>query len=130
MLNELEIFGMSVRRSLPPFPSLLQDRKTSCPSSAPDLLAESVSSWGSGMSGSTFDVPSVRRMATKRSRVSLAVANMIGYLSSGDLAGEANSKWLCSDVERWCTAVASAKGVVDLIGGDRRYASFNARQVC
>eukprot|EP00756_Hemistasia_phaeocysticola_P033387 Hpha_TRINITY_DN16462_c5_g1::TRINITY_DN16462_c5_g1_i2::g.161945::m.161945 len=69
------------------------------------------------------------KAAPRRARVSLAVGNMIGYLS-GDLAGQPNSMWISRDVARWCSTVAEVKGVVDLIGGDRRYASFNARQVC
>eukprot|EP00756_Hemistasia_phaeocysticola_P030127 Hpha_TRINITY_DN16274_c5_g3::TRINITY_DN16274_c5_g3_i1::g.15823::m.15823 len=68
------------------------------------------------------------RAPIRRARVSLAVGNMIGYLPSSDLAGESHSEWMASDVEWWCTAVTHARGVVDLIGGDRRYASFNARQ--
>eukprot|EP00756_Hemistasia_phaeocysticola_P013176 Hpha_TRINITY_DN15256_c1_g2::TRINITY_DN15256_c1_g2_i1::g.65054::m.65054 len=69
------------------------------------------------------------RMPVKRVRVSLAAGNMIGYLSAvRDLSVPANAGWIAADVERWCSAVAEAKGVVDLIGGDRRYASFNARQ--
>eukprot|EP00756_Hemistasia_phaeocysticola_P033921 Hpha_TRINITY_DN16493_c3_g1::TRINITY_DN16493_c3_g1_i1::g.159815::m.159815 len=71
------------------------------------------------------------RSNPRRARVSLAAGNMVGYLAaSGDLAGEGNARWIGSDVERWCVAVMEAKGVVDLIQGDRRYASFNARQAC
>eukprot|EP00756_Hemistasia_phaeocysticola_P030157 Hpha_TRINITY_DN16274_c7_g7::TRINITY_DN16274_c7_g7_i1::g.15875::m.15875 len=71
------------------------------------------------------------RRAVKRARVSLAAGNMTGYLSSTpELAGELNASWITEDVERWCSAVVGAKGVVDLMGGDRRYASFNARQAC
>eukprot|EP00756_Hemistasia_phaeocysticola_P026881 Hpha_TRINITY_DN16088_c7_g10::TRINITY_DN16088_c7_g10_i1::g.121595::m.121595 len=67
----------------------------------------------------------------KRARVTLAAGNMIGYLSSfEDLAGKPNYFWIESDVEQWCDAVVAVRGLVDLIGGDRRYASFNARQTC
>eukprot|EP00756_Hemistasia_phaeocysticola_P013182 Hpha_TRINITY_DN15256_c4_g11::TRINITY_DN15256_c4_g11_i2::g.65081::m.65081 len=66
-----------------------------------------------------------------RVRVSLAAGNMIGYLTSqGDLTGDTNAEWISGDVEQWCAGVAATKGVVDLIGGDRRYASFNARAKC
>eukprot|EP00756_Hemistasia_phaeocysticola_P041222 Hpha_TRINITY_DN16904_c0_g1::TRINITY_DN16904_c0_g1_i1::g.54529::m.54529 len=74
---------------------------------------------------------SSRRVAARRARVSLAVSNKIGYLKSADnLAGAANSNWIADDVERWQSAVVETRGVVDLVGGDRRYASFNARQRC
>eukprot|EP00756_Hemistasia_phaeocysticola_P027697 Hpha_TRINITY_DN16130_c0_g7::TRINITY_DN16130_c0_g7_i1::g.5750::m.5750 len=67
----------------------------------------------------------------RRARVSLAAGNMIGYLTSaGNLAGQPNADFIAADVERWCSAVVGAKGVMDLISGDRRYASFNARQTC
>eukprot|EP00756_Hemistasia_phaeocysticola_P024647 Hpha_TRINITY_DN15959_c3_g1::TRINITY_DN15959_c3_g1_i1::g.70627::m.70627 len=67
----------------------------------------------------------------RRARVSLAASNMLQYLSSaGDLGGASNTEWISNDVEGWCRAVSHGKGVVDLIGGDRRYASFNARSAC
>eukprot|EP00756_Hemistasia_phaeocysticola_P009723 Hpha_TRINITY_DN14943_c2_g2::TRINITY_DN14943_c2_g2_i1::g.143090::m.143090 len=67
----------------------------------------------------------------RRAKISLAAGNMIGYLSSfGDLAGHGSKMWIAADVERWCASVVSVKGVVDLIAGDRRYASFNARRRC
>eukprot|EP00756_Hemistasia_phaeocysticola_P017601 Hpha_TRINITY_DN15549_c0_g1::TRINITY_DN15549_c0_g1_i1::g.107175::m.107175 len=70
------------------------------------------------------------KAAARRSRVSLAAGNKIGYLSSEDLSGPLNARWIAADVERWCAAVQAVHGVVDLIGGDRRYASFNARKGC
>eukprot|EP00756_Hemistasia_phaeocysticola_P030158 Hpha_TRINITY_DN16274_c7_g7::TRINITY_DN16274_c7_g7_i2::g.15897::m.15897 len=71
------------------------------------------------------------RAPTRKVRVSLAAGNMIGYLSSSrDLSAQSNIEWIAADVEMWCSAVVEAKGLVDLIGGDRRYASFNARQTC
>eukprot|EP00756_Hemistasia_phaeocysticola_P014588 Hpha_TRINITY_DN15344_c9_g4::TRINITY_DN15344_c9_g4_i4::g.89602::m.89602 len=89
---------------------------------------------GSQMSGNQLTergVTSALKAIPRRTRVSLAAGNMLGYLSShSDLAGEANTEWISTDVERWCAVVAVTKGVVDLIGGDRRYASFNARQRC
>eukprot|EP00756_Hemistasia_phaeocysticola_P029308 Hpha_TRINITY_DN16224_c2_g1::TRINITY_DN16224_c2_g1_i2::g.11966::m.11966 len=96
----------------------------------PAGLSQPVLSRPSSMSNMVRDLRAVPRC----SRVSLAAGNMVGYLSSsGDLAclaGDANIEWIAADVERWCSVVFAAKGVVDLIGGDRRYASFNARQVC
>eukprot|EP00756_Hemistasia_phaeocysticola_P012908 Hpha_TRINITY_DN15236_c2_g1::TRINITY_DN15236_c2_g1_i1::g.65441::m.65441 len=68
--------------------------------------------------------------APSRAKVSLVAGNMLGYLSHNDMADESHTSWMSADVERWCTAVLGAKGVVDLIGGDHRYASFNARQRC
>jgi len=62
-------------------------------------------------------------------KVSLAASNVVGYLSMS-LAGEQHKLWMAVDVERWYRAVASVRGVVDLISGDRRYASFNARRSC
>eukprot|EP00756_Hemistasia_phaeocysticola_P035319 Hpha_TRINITY_DN16575_c5_g2::TRINITY_DN16575_c5_g2_i2::g.135814::m.135814 len=55
---------------------------------------------------------------------------MVGYLKSFQLEEVDNKRWIEADVERWCVAVAAARGVVDMIGGDRRYASFNARRQC
>eukprot|EP00756_Hemistasia_phaeocysticola_P030594 Hpha_TRINITY_DN16300_c4_g2::TRINITY_DN16300_c4_g2_i1::g.60562::m.60562 len=72
---------------------------------------------------------SMLKAPPRRARVSLAVGNMIGYLS-GELSGESNARWIAEDVEQWCSLVVGVRGVVDLIGGDRRYASFNARQSC
>eukprot|EP00756_Hemistasia_phaeocysticola_P015622 Hpha_TRINITY_DN15423_c6_g2::TRINITY_DN15423_c6_g2_i3::g.174691::m.174691 len=70
------------------------------------------------------------RAEARRARVSLVAGNMCSYLSSTDLEGQANEEWIARDVELWCCSVAEARGVVGLIGGDRRYASFNARQGC
>eukprot|EP00756_Hemistasia_phaeocysticola_P018953 Hpha_TRINITY_DN15628_c6_g4::TRINITY_DN15628_c6_g4_i2::g.98088::m.98088 len=69
------------------------------------------------------------KAAIQRRRVSLAARNMIGYLS-GELAAQSNAEWIAADVEQWCSTVVEDRGVVDAIGGDRRYASFNARQAC
>eukprot|EP00756_Hemistasia_phaeocysticola_P021912 Hpha_TRINITY_DN15801_c4_g9::TRINITY_DN15801_c4_g9_i1::g.188230::m.188230 len=90
-----------------------------------------VGSLDSGVLGGSA-VSAVKKLnyAARRARVSLAAGNMIGYLKTEDLAGVANAEWIASDVEAWCSAVADVKGVADLIGGDRRYASFNARQIC
>eukprot|EP00756_Hemistasia_phaeocysticola_P024847 Hpha_TRINITY_DN15974_c9_g1::TRINITY_DN15974_c9_g1_i1::g.71206::m.71206 len=128
-----------------------QENSSRCPSPYQDgvgglLLMESVSSDGrdSSMCASDLSKTSERRTsshvslqstlqkaAPRRLRVSLAAGNVVGYLSSqGDLAGASNSGWIEADVERWCAVVSQSRGVVDLIGGDRRYASFNARQVC
>eukprot|EP00756_Hemistasia_phaeocysticola_P032436 Hpha_TRINITY_DN16406_c3_g5::TRINITY_DN16406_c3_g5_i3::g.160182::m.160182 len=38
--------------------------------------------------------------------------------------------WYAADVESWRYLVTGSGGVVDLIMGDRRYASFNARRQC
>eukprot|EP00756_Hemistasia_phaeocysticola_P012909 Hpha_TRINITY_DN15236_c2_g2::TRINITY_DN15236_c2_g2_i1::g.65444::m.65444 len=74
---------------------------------------------------------SMLKAQASRRRVSIAGGNMTGYLSTyDDLTGESHLEWMSADVERWCAAVLGAKGVVDLMGGDRRYASFNARQRC
>eukprot|EP00756_Hemistasia_phaeocysticola_P014580 Hpha_TRINITY_DN15344_c9_g1::TRINITY_DN15344_c9_g1_i1::g.89583::m.89583 len=87
-----------------------------------------------GMGEPKLSVSHVPRAAYRRTRVSLAAGNMVGYLSShGDAhthKDHALASWIAADVERWCSAVVGGKGVVDLIGGDRRYASFNARSAC
>eukprot|EP00756_Hemistasia_phaeocysticola_P007121 Hpha_TRINITY_DN14129_c0_g1::TRINITY_DN14129_c0_g1_i1::g.10638::m.10638 len=62
--------------------------------------------------------------------VSLTAANMMGYLKAFKLAGQRNRDWIKNDVERWCSTVLAASGVVDMISGDRRYASFNGRRRC
>eukprot|EP00756_Hemistasia_phaeocysticola_P036442 Hpha_TRINITY_DN16642_c2_g1::TRINITY_DN16642_c2_g1_i1::g.180053::m.180053 len=67
----------------------------------------------------------------RRARASLAAGNMLGYLSStGDLAGQSNAELIALDVERWCVSVIEVRGLVDLISGDRRYATFNAKHSC
>eukprot|EP00756_Hemistasia_phaeocysticola_P031624 Hpha_TRINITY_DN16363_c4_g1::TRINITY_DN16363_c4_g1_i1::g.60008::m.60008 len=95
---------------------------------------ESGSESSTSSPSSTSDVmrmASSLRVAIRRVRVSLAAGNMLGYLSSSSsLAADTNTEWIAADVERWCAAVLEAKGVVDVISGDRRYASFNARQAC
>eukprot|EP00756_Hemistasia_phaeocysticola_P019056 Hpha_TRINITY_DN15635_c3_g1::TRINITY_DN15635_c3_g1_i3::g.101903::m.101903 len=71
------------------------------------------------------------KAAARTARVTLAAGNKIGYLTTvAALAGASNADWIAGDVERWCVSVAQAKGVVDVISGDRRFASFNARQGC
>eukprot|EP00756_Hemistasia_phaeocysticola_P035325 Hpha_TRINITY_DN16575_c7_g1::TRINITY_DN16575_c7_g1_i1::g.135823::m.135823 len=75
--------------------------------------------------------PTTQRVAPRHARVSLAASNMIGYLSRTDnFTSLAHMDWVAEDVGVWMSAVVDAKGVVDLISGDRRYASFNARQRC
>eukprot|EP00756_Hemistasia_phaeocysticola_P032332 Hpha_TRINITY_DN16402_c1_g1::TRINITY_DN16402_c1_g1_i1::g.160946::m.160946 len=71
------------------------------------------------------------KLMARKARASLACSNMTGYLAyHTDLSGAAHQEWMTHDVEGWCSAVSAAKGVVDLIGGDRRWASFNARSIC
>eukprot|EP00756_Hemistasia_phaeocysticola_P014579 Hpha_TRINITY_DN15344_c8_g5::TRINITY_DN15344_c8_g5_i1::g.89582::m.89582 len=75
------------------------------------------------------------KAAAKRTRVSLAAGNRVGYLPPqgaelGELSGHSNAEWIANDVESWCIKVAQVRGVVDVMGGDRRFASFNARQAC
>eukprot|EP00756_Hemistasia_phaeocysticola_P033675 Hpha_TRINITY_DN16476_c5_g2::TRINITY_DN16476_c5_g2_i1::g.160566::m.160566 len=88
-----------------------------------------------GQSTSRSEEPSgfVRslKMARKRCRVSLAAVNTLGYLATNsDLSGETHNVWMSGDIEKWCSTVFELKGVVDLMAGDRRYATFNARQGC
>jgi len=67
----------------------------------------------------------------RRTRVSLAAGNRLGYLSDiSDLSAASNAEWIAADVDCWCAAVIQARGIVDLMSGDRRYASFNARNMC
>eukprot|EP00756_Hemistasia_phaeocysticola_P013181 Hpha_TRINITY_DN15256_c4_g11::TRINITY_DN15256_c4_g11_i1::g.65079::m.65079 len=112
-----------------PSPSLIS------PDNSSDHLSHSIVSSGSN---STLVIPkraselvSSLRNLPRRARVSLAAGNTLGYISSYDsLADESHNQWMVGDVEQWCAVVQGAKGVVDLISGDRRYASFNARQGC
>eukprot|EP00756_Hemistasia_phaeocysticola_P014811 Hpha_TRINITY_DN15361_c4_g2::TRINITY_DN15361_c4_g2_i1::g.88019::m.88019 len=71
--------------------------------------------------------PTDRRAMPRRARVTLAAANRIGYLS---IPEDIALRWIEEDVDGWCATVTNAKGLVDLIMGDRRYASFNARKGC
>eukprot|EP00756_Hemistasia_phaeocysticola_P016337 Hpha_TRINITY_DN15469_c4_g2::TRINITY_DN15469_c4_g2_i1::g.174571::m.174571 len=90
----------------------------------------SIKSEASATPTTTTSISMLRAVAHRR-RVSVAGGNMRGYLvTHEDMAGEAHAEWMSSDVERWCAGVLASKGVVDLIGGDHRYASFNARQRC
>eukprot|EP00756_Hemistasia_phaeocysticola_P038045 Hpha_TRINITY_DN16734_c2_g1::TRINITY_DN16734_c2_g1_i1::g.79249::m.79249 len=77
----------------------------------------------------------IRKAAPKRTGVSLTASNLLGYLSSSlnpslPDGGSSNGEWMARDVQRWCSTVMKSKGVVDFMCGDRRYASFNARQLC
>eukprot|EP00756_Hemistasia_phaeocysticola_P001436 Hpha_TRINITY_DN11013_c0_g2::TRINITY_DN11013_c0_g2_i1::g.92697::m.92697 len=73
----------------------------------------------------------VKKAAPRRVRASLVCGNCVGYLSRHeDLTDTAHTEWMSNDVEEWCASVQGVKGVVDLLWGDRRYASFNARQTC
>eukprot|EP00756_Hemistasia_phaeocysticola_P011672 Hpha_TRINITY_DN15136_c3_g2::TRINITY_DN15136_c3_g2_i1::g.129002::m.129002 len=55
---------------------------------------------------------------------------MVDYIKAINPEGQGHRKWMETDIEQWCTAVADTRGVVDMVGGDRRYASFNARRQC
>eukprot|EP00756_Hemistasia_phaeocysticola_P043043 Hpha_TRINITY_DN17004_c0_g1::TRINITY_DN17004_c0_g1_i1::g.166253::m.166253 len=107
---------------------------TSEDSSGPSAQEQQRDSGVSSQSSSSVAVSkqiSSLRMKPKRSRVTLAAGNMLGYLAScGDLGGNSHNAWMAKDVEQWWLAVVKGRGVVDLIAGDRRYASFNARQTC
>eukprot|EP00756_Hemistasia_phaeocysticola_P025860 Hpha_TRINITY_DN16029_c1_g2::TRINITY_DN16029_c1_g2_i1::g.119292::m.119292 len=71
------------------------------------------------------------RIKPRRRNVSLAARNMVGYLSfAAGFTSRDHTEWMAHDVQCWCAEVAAAKGVVDLFGGDRRYATFNARRTC
>eukprot|EP00756_Hemistasia_phaeocysticola_P032334 Hpha_TRINITY_DN16402_c1_g2::TRINITY_DN16402_c1_g2_i1::g.160950::m.160950 len=73
------------------------------------------------------------QQATKprKRRVSLAVSNMVGYSRRFvEFLSDEHGTWVGHDVAQWCNAVSENGGVVDLIGGDRRHASFNARRQC
>eukprot|EP00756_Hemistasia_phaeocysticola_P036886 Hpha_TRINITY_DN16666_c1_g1::TRINITY_DN16666_c1_g1_i1::g.178516::m.178516 len=68
--------------------------------------------------------------ATKK-RATLVCLNRIGYSTMAEeFARASHEMWLAADVEQWCDAVGAQRGVVDSIGGDRRFATFNARQGC
>eukprot|EP00756_Hemistasia_phaeocysticola_P030987 Hpha_TRINITY_DN16323_c4_g1::TRINITY_DN16323_c4_g1_i4::g.60800::m.60800 len=112
-VSDDEVAGLHTRPSTLTRP----DNRSSCRSSESSLSPDLTSAY--------------LKAAKRRTRVSLAAGNMIGYNTRfGDMAGPSNIEWIATDVERWCTEVGEAKGVVDVIGGDRRYASFNARRQC
>eukprot|EP00756_Hemistasia_phaeocysticola_P018396 Hpha_TRINITY_DN15590_c3_g6::TRINITY_DN15590_c3_g6_i1::g.106326::m.106326 len=67
------------------------------------------------------------RTAPRKTRASVACSNVLGYLQGYVWLGEERHlSWFASDVESWCYLVHGSCGIVDLIAGDRRYASFNA----
>eukprot|EP00756_Hemistasia_phaeocysticola_P035717 Hpha_TRINITY_DN16601_c1_g4::TRINITY_DN16601_c1_g4_i1::g.180356::m.180356 len=66
----------------------------------------------------------------KMTHVSLAAGNMVGYLAGFGMEDVENRTWIMHDVTKWCKSVARLHGVVDLISGDRRFASFNASRRC
>eukprot|EP00756_Hemistasia_phaeocysticola_P036884 Hpha_TRINITY_DN16666_c0_g1::TRINITY_DN16666_c0_g1_i1::g.178512::m.178512 len=75
------------------------------------------------------EVPPSRKPRTRR--VSLACSNVVNYMRVyNDPLEDRHTEWMARDVAFWCEAVSDQGGMVDLIGGDRRYASFNARQAC
>eukprot|EP00756_Hemistasia_phaeocysticola_P034336 Hpha_TRINITY_DN16516_c1_g2::TRINITY_DN16516_c1_g2_i1::g.136667::m.136667 len=71
-----------------------------------------------------------RRAPPRRKIVTLVCTNRVGYAGDGNdqYLEAAHAEWITKDVDHWCTAVQANKGVVDLVAGDRRYASYNARQ--
>eukprot|EP00756_Hemistasia_phaeocysticola_P011675 Hpha_TRINITY_DN15136_c3_g4::TRINITY_DN15136_c3_g4_i2::g.129005::m.129005 len=71
----------------------------------------------------------VRHMPHK-ARVSLVCSNLQNYLNLQDSIVRPDSDSFGDDVQCWCDSVHYLGGVVDLIAGDRRYASFNARKPC
>eukprot|EP00756_Hemistasia_phaeocysticola_P048138 Hpha_TRINITY_DN22579_c0_g1::TRINITY_DN22579_c0_g1_i1::g.185091::m.185091 len=74
--------------------------------------------------------PTKARMASRR-RVSLLSANRLGTMRLEEGFTEAeHAEWLADDVQEWVQIVSRVKGIVDYVGGDRRSASFNARQAC
>eukprot|EP00756_Hemistasia_phaeocysticola_P034245 Hpha_TRINITY_DN16512_c3_g3::TRINITY_DN16512_c3_g3_i1::g.134788::m.134788 len=67
----------------------------------------------------------------KKARVTLVSSNVVGYLSHhNDFAGHSHTDWMAADVAQWVQCVGDVKGLVDTVSGDRRSASFNARQSC
>eukprot|EP00756_Hemistasia_phaeocysticola_P053865 Hpha_TRINITY_DN29813_c0_g1::TRINITY_DN29813_c0_g1_i1::g.2916::m.2916 len=92
-------------------------------------LSKSWGSRGSGQSGHKHRPAPIKAFATMR-RVSLLCLNRLGYSKNVAKVSHFHDEWMTQDVDRWCTFAAEASGVVDLIAGDRRYASFNAAKPC
>ena len=88
-----------------------------------------------GHVGNTQRVESVTlRVLPKWKRVSLACVNRAGYAA---LLGTGMSKWdyekdewMAKDISQFVVAVNAEGGVVDVLSGDRRFASFNAVKAC
>eukprot|EP00756_Hemistasia_phaeocysticola_P060475 Hpha_TRINITY_DN4062_c0_g1::TRINITY_DN4062_c0_g1_i1::g.63720::m.63720 len=78
------------------------------------------------------ETPHAAIYRTRFCRVSLACVNRVGYVKRDleDLLDAAHSEWMARDVAEWCERVQDAGGVVDVIMGDHRFASFNARKTC
>eukprot|EP00756_Hemistasia_phaeocysticola_P019718 Hpha_TRINITY_DN15679_c3_g3::TRINITY_DN15679_c3_g3_i1::g.97369::m.97369 len=119
--------GTDYRREsskVPNASSFTVGRVTHIPRRVPSRKTRSASKAGSPGVGKALTV----RPSSKR--VSLAAGNMVGYLVSMGLDRPSHRQWITDDVEQWCAAVAASGGVVDIISGDRRYATFNARRQC
>eukprot|EP00756_Hemistasia_phaeocysticola_P004024 Hpha_TRINITY_DN12588_c0_g1::TRINITY_DN12588_c0_g1_i1::g.50835::m.50835 len=81
--------------------------------------------------GLTRSVSANIKAPIKKVRVTLVNSNVVGYLGTHlDLASASHSEWMAADVGQWVQSVTAAKGLADTVSGDRRSASFNARQGC
>eukprot|EP00756_Hemistasia_phaeocysticola_P058479 Hpha_TRINITY_DN35113_c0_g1::TRINITY_DN35113_c0_g1_i1::g.168460::m.168460 len=107
----------------------LQDRQE-CEASNQD----SSSSFGGSMSESVRSDPAVQGRERARvvfKRASLVALNHTGYIKLAGMQKSADHKdWMEEGIELWCTSVSQARGVVDVVSGDKRFASFNAAQHC
>eukprot|EP00756_Hemistasia_phaeocysticola_P054000 Hpha_TRINITY_DN29948_c0_g1::TRINITY_DN29948_c0_g1_i1::g.131809::m.131809/K02058/ABC.SS.S; simple sugar transport system substrate-binding protein len=109
--------GVSPDRPSPPFPfpSSPMDIQPVQPLAAPFHAAGSLA----------------LRKAPATARVTLVCSHRAGFL--GMLRGKQATtvaKWLFESVQRWGTTVTRSKGVVDLMVGDQRQATFNAVLPC
>eukprot|EP00756_Hemistasia_phaeocysticola_P007590 Hpha_TRINITY_DN14328_c0_g1::TRINITY_DN14328_c0_g1_i1::g.87198::m.87198 len=104
-------------------------------SAASSSIVSTVSSVVKTLTKSSTELGLVIRAArVGKARVSLVSSNVVGYLKAHDLSGglgvSLHLEWMMLDVEKWVGSVTYGKGVVDIVSGDRRSASFNARHQC
>ena len=92
----------------------------------------SAHSVGSGHSvGSVASVQVDLRARVRGKRVTLVGVNRVGFTAAfGSACDEEKKVWMEGDIPKWCESVAAFSGVVDVVCGDRRFASFNAVSKC
>eukprot|EP01065_Artemidia_motanka_P005305 TRINITY_DN12572_c0_g1_i2.p1 TRINITY_DN12572_c0_g1~~TRINITY_DN12572_c0_g1_i2.p1 ORF type:complete len:505 (+),score=83.50 TRINITY_DN12572_c0_g1_i2:56-1570(+) len=69
-------------------------------------------------------------VAPKEKTVTLVSVNRTDFLQACRCDARPVSDWLAGDVEKFSEVTCGLHGVVDLVHGDHRYASFNAAKVC
>ena len=71
------------------------------------------------------------RARVRGKRVTLVGVNRVGFTAAfGSTCDQEKEVWMVDDMSRWCLSVSKSTGVVDVVCGDRRFASFNAVSTC